>query len=63
MQVTRQRRRDPGVLGLRGRAGTRARIVAAGAAALAVLGGGIAYGNTTDWWPVPDLGDVTFRRT
>jgi YVTN family beta-propeller protein len=47
MHVTRQRRRDPGVLELLGRAGTRTRIVAAGATALALLGGGIAYGNTS----------------
>ncbi|HEU0288332.1 MAG TPA: alkaline phosphatase family protein [Nocardioidaceae bacterium] len=47
MHVTRQRRRDPGVRGLLGgRAGSRARIVAAGAAALAVLGGGIGYAST-----------------
>jgi YVTN family beta-propeller protein len=47
MHVTRNRRRDPRlrrILG--GHAGSRARIVAAGATALAVLGGGVAYGTT-----------------
>src|SRR5215510_5056973 len=44
MHVTRQRRRRTGVLGLLG--GSRSRIVAAGAATLAVLSGGVAYGTT-----------------
>lgn len=49
MHVTRQRRRDPGIrLGLFGiRASRRTRILAAGTAALTVLGGGIAYASTT----------------
>ena len=47
MHVTRNRRRDPGVSRLHGgRVGGRARIVTAGATALAVLGGGVAYGTT-----------------
>jgi YVTN family beta-propeller protein len=49
MHVTRQRRRTSGVrLGFLGeRTGRRFRIIAAGSAAIAIAGGGIAYGSTT----------------
>jgi YVTN family beta-propeller protein len=47
MHVLRRRRSNPEIRRLFGvRAGSRTRIVAAGATAIAVLGGGVAYGTT-----------------